>query len=157
MRYLVAFLFVTVALAAGCSDTPREAESDGSDSLVAPVPLQSAAATASLDCDEILGVEVDLVDCDNSQGSEIHVSGSVTWDGLSVHLVSSNSRNRPPHVRDDVLATWDLIPAGEIVFDKEPVRGGVGGNPHFWSVLVDAEGNWISEPVYLGRCVQGKK
>jgi hypothetical protein len=49
-----------------------------------------------------------------------------------------------------------LLPLGtSITIPKQPVRGGVGGNPHIYLQFVDANGGALSEEFYLGRCVQG--
>jgi hypothetical protein len=42
-----------------------------------------------------------------------------------------------------------------ITIPKQPVRGGVGGNPHIWLQFTNGGGGAISEEIYLGRCVQG--
>ncbi len=142
MRYLILVgLFL-----AGCSTGSAEAPSS---------PAARAAmtpATASTGCD--LGVVAQVLDCQNSPGSSIRVSGSVTWPGLQGKFIFSNAIGGP-HVREDAVFELVLVPAGEITFDKEPSRGGVGGNPHIWFQLEDGSGNPMGDPVYLGRCVQG--
>jgi len=50
-----------------------------------------------------------------------------------------------------------LLPLGDsIVIPKQPVLGGVGGNPYIWIQFYNAQGN-LSEEIFLGRCVQGLK
>src|SRR5438046_7663431 len=51
-----------------------------------------------------------------------------------------------------------VMPADEqIVIPKQPVLGGVGGNPFIWVQFVNAAGKPTSDEIYLGRCVQGSR
>jgi hypothetical protein len=62
------------------------------------------------------------------------------------------------HTTEVTLATnVVLIPWGsKITIPKQPVLGGVGGNPHIWIQFYNDGGN-LGEETYLGRCVQGLK
>ena len=42
-----------------------------------------------------------------------------------------------------------------ITIPKQPVQGGVGGNPHIWIQFHNGEGKNLTKEIYLGRCVQG--
>src|SRR5439155_6934907 len=49
-----------------------------------------------------------------------------------------------------------VVPAEQsISIPKQPVDGGVGGNPFIWVQLVDGRNNALTSMIYLGRCVQG--
>lgn len=39
-------------------------------------------------------------------------------------------------------------------FPKQPVLGGVGGNPWIWLQFLDDHGAAASDEIFLGRCVQ---
>jgi len=50
------------------------------------------------------------------------------------------------------------VPAGEsITIPKQPVLGGVAGNPFIWVQLEDGNGRALTDEVYLGRCEQISK
>lgn len=44
------------------------------------------------------------------------------------------------------------MPVMPIVFPKQPVLGGVGGNPWFLIQVMDGDGNALSEEMLIGRC-----
>src|SRR2546430_5336351 len=49
-----------------------------------------------------------------------------------------------------------VMPADEpIVIPKQPVLGGVGGNPFIWVQFIGADGAALSSEIFVGRCVQG--
>ena len=49
-----------------------------------------------------------------------------------------------------------LLNLGEsITIPKQPVRGGVGRNPHIYIQFTDCRGGNLGDEIYLGRCVQG--
>src|SRR5256886_15411668 len=49
-----------------------------------------------------------------------------------------------------------VMPADEqIVIPKQPVLGGVGGNPFIWVHFIGANGAALSSEIFVGRCVQG--
>jgi hypothetical protein len=48
-----------------------------------------------------------------------------------------------------------LIEGSSIEIPKQPVQGGVGGNPYIYLQFHDGKGNDLSEEFFLGRCVQG--
>src|SRR3989454_12210869 len=55
------------------------------------------------------------------------------------------------------IASATVIPQGQkITIPKQPVLGGVGGNPYIWLQFYNKDGN-LTDPVFLGRCVQGLK
>jgi len=93
--------------------------------------------------------------CDNAPGPQITVEGEILLGGLGVELTF---KNNVKGTHTDVVTfdtTVTLVPVGgKIVIPKQPVLGGVGGNPHIWMQFYNDGGN-LTAPIYLGRCVQG--
>ena len=93
--------------------------------------------------------------CDNSPGPQITVEGEILLGGLECELTF---KNNVKGTHTDVVTfdtTVTLVPVGgKIVIPKQPVLGGVGGNPHIWMQFYNDGGN-LTDPIYLGRCVQG--
>lgn len=97
-------------------------------------------------------------ECSNTTDVITLEGGQITLDGLTAKVIFRNNDNPVggPHQYTAVSsADTVLIPLGEqIVFQKQPVLGGVGGNPHISIRFVDEDGSSVSEERYLGRCVQ---
>ena len=92
----------------------------------------------------------------NNPGPFITLSGELRLGGLSARLIFRNNEKGTHTHTEDVTLDVVLIPAGEsITFAKQPLEGGVGGNPFIFLQFTDAAGNAISNEVLLGRCVQG--
>jgi hypothetical protein len=94
--------------------------------------------------------------CHNSPGPQVTLSGAISLGGLSAKITLSNNQ-KGTHtavvVREFELT---LLPAGtSITIPKQPVLGGVGGNPHIYLQFHNGSGGNLSEEFYLGRCVQG--
>jgi len=98
---------------------------------------------------------VNATDCSNSGGPEVTLGGTIHLGGLQMQLIFQNN------VKGTHTATvWTtnnvvLNLGGDITIPKQPVRGGVGGNPHIWIQFHDGAGKDLSDEFYLGRCVQG--
>lgn len=94
--------------------------------------------------------------CTNNPGPFITLSGELSLGGLTARLIFRNNvQGTHTHV-EDVTVDAVIIPAGETIrFAKQPPLGGVGGNPLIFFELTDGAGNALSDPVFLGRCVQG--
>src|SRR3989454_3840572 len=57
---------------------------------------------------------------------------------------------------DGHIVDVTVMPANEqIVIPKQPVLGGVGGNPFLWVQFIDTKGIALSGEIFVGRCVQG--
>lgn len=96
--------------------------------------------------------------CDNS-GSEITIDGTLTLGGLGVDVLFENQDNNtgPGHHTATGSSTAsvtvsDLTPSS---IPKQPVRGGVGGNP--WIYIRFDTGSGPTGWILIGRCVQGAK
>lgn len=114
------------------------------------------------DLDSLLGVPgladafVGSLDCSNSPGPFISVDGDLTLKGVSARIIFRN--NMKGTHETDVVKELELMADGlSFTFPKQPVLGGVGGNPHIWLRYVDGEGNVLGEEAYLGRCKQLEK
>jgi hypothetical protein len=103
-----------------------------------------------------LEMSVTAFECENSPGPQITFEGAMTLGGVDVQLIFRNNLNQDVHTRTEEVHVVGGVAAGEqIVIPKQPVRGGVGGNPFIWVQLVDANGRPLTGEIFLGRCVQG--
>ncbi len=95
--------------------------------------------------------------CDNSPGPQITLDGAITLGGFGANLIFENNL-KGTHTA--LVETWatniSLVPLGSaIVIPKQPVLGGVGGNPRIYIQFLDAKSNALTGEICLGRCVQG--
>jgi hypothetical protein len=103
-----------------------------------------------------VNLTVNETDCNNSPGPWITLSGNIRMSGLTMRIIFQNNVKGTHTAAAVSHVDAALIPLGEsITIPKQPVRGGVGGNPHIWLQLHDGEGNNLTGEYYLGRCVQG--
>ncbi|HXJ61467.1 MAG TPA: hypothetical protein VNU68_32905, partial [Verrucomicrobiae bacterium] len=58
------------------------------------------------------------------------------------------------HTAEDAREVSLILDGSSITLPKQPVNGGVGGNPLISLQFLDDQGQPIGEPVLLGRCVQ---
>jgi hypothetical protein len=79
----------------------------------------------------------------------------VSFSGVTARFIFRNqSEDGAPH---EAIATVDLIGVQEgytLRFPKQPVLGGVGGNPWISVRFASGSGQPLGEEVLLGRCVQ---
>jgi len=97
--------------------------------------------------------------CENSPGPFISFTSGVTMAGMSARIIFRNNDNPVggPH-EADVTRNVAVIPAGlSLTFPKQPVLGGVGGNPWIFAGFTDAHGTALGDPTLLGRCEQLSK
>lgn len=98
----------------------------------------------------------EMSSCDNSPGPFITIEGELALGGLGTRLTFSNNVKGTHEHTVDGKAELVVVPAGEsIVLPKQPVEGGVGGNPFIWIQFEDGNGNALTDEIFLGRCVQG--
>jgi hypothetical protein len=138
--------------------------------LITPLRFMLAAATVllpqSLRADQQVSAPftmrmninaiIDESDCNNSPGPQISLGGDIQLGGLKARVIFSNN-SKGTHTAV-VVAQYDvslLVEGGSITIPKQPVRGGVGGNPYIYLQFHDGNGNILSDEFYLGRCVQG--
>jgi len=97
--------------------------------------------------------------CANSPGPFISFTSSMTAVGLTARIIFRNNDNPVggPH-EADVTRDVVMVPAGySVTFPKQPVQGGVGGNPWIFAGFTDANGAAVGDPTLLGRCEQLSK
>lgn len=101
---------------------------------------------------------VTAMDCNNSGGPFVTLDSSLLLGGLQIQLVLKNNVQGTHTAVVTYTTNASLITVGEAIkLPKQPVQGGVGGNPHIWLQFHDGAGNNLTEEYYLGRCVQGLK
>ncbi len=99
---------------------------------------------------------VDESGCNNNPGPTITVGGTISLGGLKARVILANNVKRTHSI--EVVNSYEVdlcIQDGPIEIPKQPVLGGVGGNPHIYLQFTDGKGRNLSEEFYLGRCVQG--
>jgi hypothetical protein len=107
-----------------------------------------------LDLSSVGEVSVTTGGCNNRGGPSITMSGALTLGGVNARLTFTNSDQFPPHItEEDVQVSFVILePGEEIAFAKQPPQGGAGGNPLIYVQFTDADGQPISDELFLGRC-----
>jgi hypothetical protein len=97
---------------------------------------------------------IETLDCTNNPGPYINVSGSMSASpGIEARIIFRNQRDDGAPHEAIAMADVTLIPSGfAFSFPKQPVQGGVGGNP--WISVRFANPAPIGPETLLGRCVQ---
>ena len=157
MRPTTFLLVVPILLASACQESSRSA------SPTAPAFSASSSSLPHINITELpLPVSVNaaltVTDCSNSPGPNITLDGLAALGGFGVEMTFSNNLKGTHDYTVDNQVDIALQPAGEaITIPKQPVLGGVGGNPFIWVQFVNAAGKPTSDEIYLGRCVQGSR
>jgi hypothetical protein len=124
--------------------------------LAAASPAWSAPVSASLAQKASASVNCTTSGCSNNPGPYITINGEMTLGGVKARIILSNNQKFTHTASTDVAAEVELIPEGRsIQIAKQPSRGGVGGNPWIYLQFNDCKGHDYSNPILLGRCVQG--
>jgi len=120
------------------------------------VLLADVEVTGNMPMPAALYMESTIDACDNSTGPYITMAGDISLGGLGGTLRFSNNV-RGTHVHEeDVIVAVEFLKNGEAIqFNKQPSRGGVGGNPWIYAQFFHDDGQPISDEILLGRCVQG--
>jgi hypothetical protein len=92
--------------------------------------------------------------CENAPGPYITLNGIVTLSQIGAQFTFQNNA-KGTHTYSSTVSTTVISQGTNIQIPKQPSQGGVGGNPYIWVQFVDNNGNPLSSPVFLGRCVQG--
>jgi hypothetical protein len=127
--------------------------------LVAMLAAQSAFADKEVSASIGLGMKINAIvneeGCLNHPGPTITLGGEIALGTLGARVTFQNNA-KGTHTAT-VSTTHDavLLLGGTLQIPKQPVQGGVGGNPHILLQFHDGKGNDLSEEIYLGRCVQG--
>jgi hypothetical protein len=99
---------------------------------------------------------IDETGCENHPGPTITLGGEIKLGGLNARLTFMNN-SKGTHTAT-VVSQYDvslLLGGSTIEIPKQPVDGGVGGNPYIYLQFHDGKGTDMSEEFFLGRCVQG--
>jgi hypothetical protein len=96
---------------------------------------------------------VDESGCNNSPGPQISLGGDIHLGGLAARVIFSNNR-KGTHTAEDTRDIAIILDGSSITLPKQPVNGGVGGNPLISIQFLNGKGEPIGDPVLLGRCVQ---
>src|SRR5436309_1864418 len=102
-------------------------------------------------------VDFTALDCSNNPGPYITVEGSLGFPkGINAQLIFRNNDNPVGGPHEAIRSAYlSIIPAGfTLTIPKQPVLGGVGGNPWIYTRLELGDGTAIGKEVLLGRCVQ---
>lgn len=131
----------------GTNDTPL------TDEIFLGRCVQGLSIDPDILIDAIAKTSIAIEGCTNKRGPFITLSGVLTLKGVKARLIFRNNINGP----HEAEATVDIgvIPDGHtITIPKQPVLGGVGGNPLISVQFRDSKGAPIGEEVFLGRCNQ---
>jgi len=109
-----------------------------------------------LDLPVQVAYELSTYDCSNNPGPKITFSGLAATAGFGVRTIFRNNMvGTHEHVEESAVDV-SLQPNGsQIVIPKQPVLGGVGGNPFIWIQFVNEQGQAVTGEIFIGRCVQG--
>lgn len=100
--------------------------------------------------------DVQVSECQNSPGPYITLNGELSLGGFGVQLVfRNNAKGTHEHVEEYAAEVLVLSTGETVTLPKQPVLGGVGGNPWVLVQLVDSNDNPLTSEMLLGRCVQG--
>ena len=122
---------------------------------VAPTAFAAVQVSTPASMPVELRATVDVYDCRNSPGPKITFEPTLTLGGVTVALIFRNNMNRDVHTRqEDVQLATGVAAGAQIVIPKQPVLGGVGGNPWISTQFLDGSGQAIGGEFLLGRCVQ---
>lgn len=136
---------------AACREPGSEANILAASSAGTPVQV-----TQTFDLPVRAATRTTVTGCDNSPGPYITIEGGLTLGGLGSRMTFSNNVKGTHTYTDDARVDVTVVPSGEtITIPKQPVLGGVGGNPFIWVQLEDGNGRALTGEVFLGRCVQG--
>jgi len=93
--------------------------------------------------------------CLNHPGPTITLGGEIGLGTVGARVTFANNAKGTHSAT--VTTSYDavLLLGGTLQIPKQPVLGGVGGNPHIFLQFHDGKGNNLSQEFYLGRCVQG--
>ena len=81
--------------------------------------------------------------------------GEIALGSVGARVKFSNNAKGTHTATDSTSYDAVLLLGGTLQIPKQPVRGGVGGNPHILIQFHDGNGDNLSDEIYLGRCVQG--
>ena len=97
-----------------------------------------------------------MTGCQNSPGPQITMEGEISMGGLSVEMIFRNNvKGTHTYTVQNAVEVEAVAADSTMGIPKQPVRGGVGGNPFIWIQIMDGDNHPLSGEIFLGRCVQG--
>jgi len=117
---------------------------------------QAVTVQESLAIDAAVSLSASSLDCTNNPGPHVTLSGMVLLGDVATQLIFRNNvKGTHEHIETTTVDVVMELADGSITIPKQPVLGGVGGNPYIYVQFTDANGNAVSDEIFLGRCVQG--
>jgi hypothetical protein len=101
-----------------------------------------------------VNVTVNSSGCNNSGGPQVTLSGTIALGDLTARVTLSNNEKGTHETTVTEERDFSLLLGDAITIPKQPVRGGVGGNPLISVQFLDGNGDPFADPVDLGRCNQ---
>jgi hypothetical protein len=103
-----------------------------------------------------VSLNVNETGCNNSPGPQVTLDGEIALGGLQATLTFQNNLKGTHTTVVSFETNVVLLNLGsKITIPKQPVLGGVGGNPFIWIQFLDKDGKALSGETFIGRCVQG--
>jgi len=123
--------------------------------VLGPCQAGSFPVDASITLETTVSLAVSVAGCANHPGPTITVEGEVSFAGLRARIIVRNGDGGPIAGEASTDASVVVLSNGDTLsIPKQPVRGGVGGNPWIWLQLVDGSGDLLTDEIAVGRCVQ---
>jgi hypothetical protein len=154
---------IIVLIGVGCQEglvsDLKKSQTDLSASNTTTVATMSALPQTNLtqlDMPVSVSYELTTFDCSNNPGPKITFSGLAGTAGFGVRTIFRNNMDGTHTYIDSAKVDVALQPTGQqITIPKQPVLGGVGGNPFIWVQFINDKGEAVSGEIFIGRCVQG--
>jgi len=123
--------------------------------LVSPAQAQKQVSR-SFTMPMRVDVAMSMTGCENSPGPQITMEGEISMGGLSVEMIFRNNVKGTHTYAVQNAVEVDAVAADSTMgIPKQPVLGGIGGNPFIWIQIMDGDNHPLSGEIFLGRCVQG--
>jgi hypothetical protein len=151
MKRIAALLSMVAGLAA-CNE-----RGTGTDILASATASSPLSVSRSFEQMVSATATSTVTGCSNSPGPYITIEGGLSLGGLGTRMTFTNNVKGTHTYTDDAHVDITVVPpeGNSITIPKQPVLGGVGGNPFIWVQLEDGNGRTVTDEVFLGRCVQG--
>jgi hypothetical protein len=101
-------------------------------------------------------VMMSMTGCENAPGPQITMQGEISLGGLSIEMIFRNNvKGTHTYTVQNAVEVEAVAADSTMGIPKQPVLGGIGGNPFIWIQIMDGDDNPLSGEIFLGRCVQG--
>ena len=152
-------LLIGVSCQEGLMNDPTKNQTDlsaGNTSTLTSMSGLPQTNATQLDMPVSVSYELSTFDCSNNPGPKITFSGLAGTAGFGVRTIFRNNMDGTHTYIDSAKVDVALQPTGQqITIPKQPVLGGVGGNPFIWVQFINEQGVAVSDEIFIGRCVQG--